>query len=122
MLQLPECRKPLGMENNAIADELISASSQLDANHATSKGRLQLKADSNNVGSWSALTNDVNQWLQVDLGNEETTVPRVATQGSNAKDQWVTKYKLQHSYDGFKFQYYSESGQNESKVSYTFSL
>ena len=110
------------MENNAIADEQISASSQLDANHATSKGRLQFQAASNNGGSWSALANDVNQWLQVDLGNHETMVTRVATQGSNAKDQWVTKYTLQFSYDGFKFQYYSEPGQNESKVSYTFSL
>ena len=120
--QLPECRKALGMENNAIADEQISASSQLDANHATSKGRLQFQAASNNGGSWSALTNDVNQWLQVDLGNQETMVTRVATQGSNAKSQWVTKYKLQYSYDGFKFQYNSEPGQNESKVSYMFLL
>ena len=122
MLQLPECRKALGMENNTITDEQISASSQLDANHATSKGRLKLQAASNNGGSWSAFTIDVNQWLQVDLGNQETMVTRVATQGSNAKSQWVTRYKLQHSHDGFKFQYYSEPGQNESKVSYTFSL
>ena len=119
MPQLPECRKALGMENNAIADEQISASSQLDAKHATSKGRLQFQAASNNGGSWSALTNDVNQWLQVDLGNQETMVTRVATQGSNAKSQWVTKYKLQYSHDGFKFQYYSEPGQSESKVSHS---
>ena len=121
MLQLPECWKALGMEDNAIADEQISASTQLDANHASSKGRLQLKAASNNGGSWSALINDVSQWLQVDFGNQQTIVTRVATQGSNAKSQWVTKYKLQYSYDGFNFQYYSEPGQNENKVSYTFS-
>ena len=122
LLQLPECRKALGMENNAIADEQIRASSQLDANHATSKGRLQFQAASSNSGSWSALTNDASQWLQVDLGNQQTIVTRVATQGSNAKSQWVTKYKLQHSFDGFNFQYYSEAGQNENKVSCTFSL
>ena len=121
MLQLPECWKALGMEDNAIADEQIRASTQLDANHASSKGRLQLKAASNNGGSWSALINDVSQWLQVDFGNQQTIVKRVATQGSNAKSQWVTKYKLQYSYDGFNFQYYSEPGQNENKVSYTFS-
>ena len=105
------------MEDNAIADKQISASSQLDANHATSRGR----AASSNGGSWSALTDDISQWLQVDLGNQQTIVTRVATQGSNAKGQWVTKYKLQYSYDGFNFQYYSEPGQNENKVSYTFS-
>ena len=110
------------MEDNAIADEQISASSQLDVNHATSKGRLQFKTASSNGGSWSALINDASQWLQVDLGNQQTIVTRVATQGSNAKSQWVTKYKLQYSYDGLNFQYYSEPGQNESKVSYTFSL
>lgn len=118
MYQLPECLEALGMENNAIADEQISASSQLDANHATSKGRLQFQAALSNGGSWSALTNDVSQWLQVDLGNQETIVTRVATQGSNAKSQWVTKYKLQYSYDGFNFQYYREAGQSENKVSY----
>ena len=122
MLQLLECRKALGIEDNAIAVEQISASSQLDANHATSKGRLQFQAASSNDGSWSALTNDVSQWLQVDLGNQQTIVTRVATQGSNPKSQWVTKYKLQYSYDGFNFQHYSEAGQNKSKVSYTFSL
>ena len=121
MLQLPECWKALGMEDNAIADEQIRASTQLDANHASSEGRLQLKAASNNGGSRSALINDVSQWLQVDFGNQQTIVKRVATQGSNAKSQWVTKYKLQYSYDGFNFQYYSEPGQNENKVSYTFS-
>ena len=108
------------MEDNAIADEQISASSQLDANHASSKGRLQFQAASSNGGSWSALTNDVSQWLQVDLGNQQTIVTRVATQGSNVKSQWVTKYKLQYSHDGFNLQYYSEPRQNESKVSYTF--
>ena len=109
------------MEDNAIADKQISASSQLDANHTTSRGRLQFQAASSNGGSWSALTDDTSQWLQVDLGNQQTIVTRVATQGSNAKGQWVTKYKLQYSYDGFNFQYRdSEPGQNENKVSYTF--
>ena len=46
------------MEKGAISDGQISASSQLDANHEASQGRLNLK------GSWSAYANDAKQWLQ----------------------------------------------------------
>ena len=98
------------MENGAISDEQISASSQLDANHAA-KGRLHCKA-----GSWSAGKNDLHQWLQVDLGSQYTKVTRVATQGRIYPAQWVTKYKLQYSNDGVNFQYYRDQGQTVAKV------
>ena len=88
------------MEEGAISDGQISASSQLDANHEANQGRLNLK------GSWSAYANDAEQWLQIDLGINPVTVTRVATQGSNIQSQWVINYKLNYSDDGLNFQLY----------------
>ncbi|XP_078357455.1 uncharacterized protein LOC144642352 isoform X3 [Oculina patagonica] len=111
----PGCRQALGMENYIIPDGQISASSEWDVNHAAIQGRLHFKAGGGKQGGWSARSNDVNQWLQVDLGDKYTRVTRVATQGRNAADQWVTKYKLQYSNDGVNFQYYKEQGQSVAK-------
>ena len=114
------------MESGAISDSQISASSEahIDANHAAIQGRLNFQETSVKAGAWVAATDDVNQWLQVDLGNQLTKVTRVATQGRNqssqwpweAHSQWVTKYKLQYSNDGVNFQYYREQGQTAKKV------
>ena len=98
------------MENGAISDGQIIASSQLGANHGA-KGRLHCKS-----GSWSAGKNALHQWLQVDLGSQYTKVTRVATQGRIYPAQWVTKYKLQYSNDGVNFQYYRGPGQTVDKV------
>ena len=106
------------METGAISDAQISASSEWDANHAAKQGRLHFQAVSGKAGSWSAQFNDLNQWLQIDLGNQHAKVTRVATQGRNAYSQWVTKYKLQYSDDGVNFQSYRENG--AIKVSYAF--
>ncbi|KAL9967901.1 hypothetical protein ACROYT_G026208 [Oculina patagonica] len=108
------CTEPLGMESGLVADDQITASSQWDANHAAIQGRLNFKAGGGKEGGWSAQTNDVNQWIQVDL-TSYTNVTRIATQGRNAYNQWVTKYKLQYSEDGVNFYYYMEPGQNSSK-------
>ena len=105
------------MENGAISDGQISASSQLDSSHAVTQARLHFKGTVGKAGSWSAGINDVNQWLQIDLGSRLTNVTRVATQGRNGNPQWVTKYKLQYSIDGVNFQYYREQRQSADMVS-----
>ena len=99
----------------AISDAQISASSQLDDNHSAVQARLHFKADGLKSGGWSALRNDTTQWLQVDLGSF-TKVTRVATQGRNGHDQWVTKYKLQYSDDGLSFHMYAMVGDKSAKV------
>ena len=104
------------MESGVISAGQISASSQWDANHAAIQGRLHFKAGGGKQGAWSARTNDVNQLLQIDLGNMNTKVTRVASQGRDGSNQWVTKYKLQYSTDGVNFQYYKDEGQNVDKV------
>ena len=104
------------MESGSIADEQISASSEFNVYHAAKYGRLHLKGKPGNVSSWSSLILDTNQWLQIDLANNRTSVSRVATQGRNDFNQFVTKYQLQYSEDGVTFHYYSEQGQGQAKV------
>ncbi len=114
-----ECHGALGMKNGDIFDAQITASSQFDANHAANQGRLDFREIRKRVGSWSAARNDLQQWLQIYLGSQNTKVTRVATQGRNDAEQWVTKYKLQYSNNGVNFQYYRDQGQTTDKVKQT---
>ena len=106
----------MGMKNGAISDWQITASSQYNPDYAPFQGRLDFTKWK--AGSWSASRNDLHQWFQVDLGNKNTKVTRVATQGRNDYPQWVTKYKLQYSNDGVNFQYYREQGKTVDKVKF----
>ena len=103
------------MENGKIKDSEISASSEWRSDHAASQARLNFKAGSGKTGSWSSLTNDENQWLQVDL-TVEMKVTGIATQGRNAHPQWVKSYKLQCSNDGVSFQFYKQQEHQPEKV------
>ena len=112
-----ECEEALGMGDGEISNGQVIASSQLDAEHAAINGRLKAIRTSNKVGSWSPYTNNVKQWLQIDLGSQERTlVAKIATQGENANSTWVTHYTLQYSDNGNKFNVYKELGQGKDKV------
>jgi len=104
------------MESGAIANSQIRASSQWDSRHAPFQGRLHFQGNFSRAGSWSAGSNDLFQWLQIDLGSQYTKVRRVATQGRNAHSQWVTRYKLMYSNDGQNFQYYRDQGKPGDEV------
>lgn len=103
------------MESGAISDAQITASSQFDDNHAPARARLNTRLTGIKKGGWSSRKCDLSQWLLVDLGSY-TTVTRVATQGRNGHNQWVTKYRLQYSNDGVNFHFYQEPGENSAKV------
>ena len=103
------------MEDGTITDDQISSSTRMDDDHSPSKARLNFKEEENKAGGWSSQTNDENQWLQVDLGSY-TRVTRVATQGLNVNNEWVTKYKLQFSDDGKNLQNYKQQGDSEWTV------
>ena len=103
------------MENGAISDAQISASSQWHDNNGPHRARLNRKQEGKKKGAWSSLNNDIYQWLQVDLG-KYTTVTRIATQGRSDLNQWVTKYRLQYSEDGVNFHFYKALGQDSAKV------
>ena len=87
------CLMSLGLEDGRIQDGAMSASSAYNNNHAAKLGRLNLEAK---AGAWCVLTRDANQWLQIDLGGG-TTVTKVATQGRQNADQWVTSYAISYN-------------------------
>ena len=105
------------MENQTISDAQITSSSQLENRFSAAQARLHSKADGNNQGGWVALKDDLSQWLQVDLGTY-TIVTRVATQGRYGHDEWVTKYRLQYSEDGYTFHFFEVSNGSSAKVHY----
>ena len=78
------------MENGAISDHQISASSEYEKimNHKAFQGRLHFESTPSEAGSWSAEITIADQWLQVDLGTDNSTA----------------------------FQYYKEHEQVEDKV------
>ena len=110
-----DCIEPVGMESGSISDTQISASSQQDDNHAPQRGRLNMKISGMKQGGWSPLKSDLNQWLQVNFGSY-IRVTRVATQGRDGYDQWVTKYRLQYREDGVTFKFYQELHESSAKV------
>ena len=98
------------MENGAIADAQISASSQYDRNNGPQRARL------NGRGGWRPRTSNRDQWLQVDL-EKHTTVSRIATQGRRRRyGPCVTRYRLQYSDDGMNYHSYKARGQDSVKV------
>ena len=121
-----ECQNALGMENGLISDAQLSASSRWNDFEGADRGRLHLTEvwDPHlRSGAWIAKTNDINQWLQIDvlgLNRKYVRVTRVATQGRDSTAyggvQCVKTYKLQYSNDGVNFQYYKENGQTTAKV------
>ena len=114
----PEGLQALGMENGAIADSHLTASSELNSYHAIRRARLHTKeTDVYSRGSWVSATNDLNQWYQVDL-DKVTPVTHVATQGRNSHSptQMVTKYKMQFSDDGASFLFYKREGESSEAV------
>ena len=105
------------MESGEISNGQVSASSEWDGNHAAIQARLYFEAAPDKAGSWSAKYDNLDQWLQIDLGSKHE-VTGLATQGRNGYGQWVTKYKVQYSDNGVNFQYYiyMEQGQVAIKV------
>lgn len=106
------------MENGAISDEQITASSEFNADEAAHEGRLHFQETATKSGAWVAAKSDANQWLQIDLHSLCTKVTRVATQGRNGVSHidWVTNYMLQYGNDGVNFHYYREQGETADKV------
>ena len=84
--------------DNAVS--VVSASSSWNKKHGIEQGKLNLQEG---LANWSAKTNDSNQWVQVDFG-EKKLIEKVFIQGRYNRAQWVTKFKLQVSSDGKKFE------------------
>ncbi|XP_038044067.1 neurexin-4-like [Patiria miniata] len=98
------CQLPLGMESGAILDSQITATSTVNILEGPRYARLH-KRDGG--GGWTAGTQDLSQYLTIDLGGV-ATVTAVATQGRFGTNDYVTEYKLMYSVDGSKWTTYSD--------------
>ena len=107
------------MEDNIIADDQITASSVWPDNeydHGASNARLNRPYQAGTTGAWSAATNDLNQWIQVDFMTP-TWVAGVMIQGRESLAQWVTEFKVEYSSDGQNWMYVKSNEDHEEKVS-----
>ncbi|XP_071945195.1 lactadherin-like [Antedon mediterranea] len=93
----------LGIESSEIPSENIRASSEYDAHSGAHRGRLNIEPTNDGIGAWAAKTNDLNQWIQVDL-NEVKVVTGVITQGRNNYSQWVKSYEVLYGMDSSNWQ------------------
>jgi hypothetical protein len=89
----------LGVESGKISNAQITSSSIWSAALSTQQGRL------NGPTSWSVRVNNINQWIQVDLGRKDV-ITAIATQGRHNFNQWVKSYYLSYSEDGESFEDY----------------
>ncbi|KAL9955604.1 hypothetical protein ACROYT_G036949 [Oculina patagonica] len=107
-----DCQKSLGLENYAIPDSSITASSFVSPTtsvYMPGNGRLNFRLEPGRVGAWAAGNLRENSWFQVDFGRF-VKVTMVATQGRQDAYQWVTKYRVSYSNDGNFFEDYDEGG------------
>jgi len=111
---LVDCLKSLGVSTSKrIPDADMTASSQYSSQHAPLGGRLNFQAQitsqgvTTQIGGWSALSNDQNQYLQIKFG-QIFQIAGTATQGRADDAQWVKSYKLEYSTDGSTWAYYPD--------------
>lgn len=99
------------MENKDIPNSAVTASSSWRrSRHEPWQARLNNVGNSQSTGSWSAASNQVGEWLQIDLG-EERVVTKLATQGRPFEyNQWVKSYKVLFSSDETSWREYKENG------------
>ncbi|XP_033111516.1 lactadherin-like [Anneissia japonica] len=97
------CLDPLGVEDGSIPADQLTASSEWDPSHGSQRARLNTILNSEGIGAWSAKFNDLDQWIQVDLGTLKN-VQGVITQGRNRYNQWVTSYEVRYSVNGNSFE------------------
>ncbi|XP_041367296.1 uncharacterized protein LOC121381939 [Gigantopelta aegis] len=102
------CGKPMGVDNAlVIKDKQITASGYSNFATVASMGRLF-----NQFGAWSPQHMDGNQWIMIDF-LKPREINGILTQGSPNVEQWVSKFKISYSTDGFHFTPYQEHGQTK---------
>ena len=103
------------MEDGAILDSQITASSEYNVNLGAARGRLNLQASGAKAGGWAAGALRLDEWLQVDLRGQ-AEISEVQTQGRDCCDQFVRTFTISYSDDGTTFTDYTEGTSGLTKV------
>ncbi|KAG5833345.1 hypothetical protein ANANG_G00274960 [Anguilla anguilla] len=108
--ELDGCSVPLGMESGRISDLQITASSVASSWFAGPWqpwfARLNKQGA---VNAWQAKTNNMQQWLQVEL-KDVKKITGIVTQGAKSMgtEMYVTEYTIEYSKDGKTWIKYKE--------------
>ncbi|XP_077472587.1 coagulation factor V [Stigmatopora argus] len=116
--ELDGCSLPLGMENGAIEDGRITASS-VNSNWYLGSWSPHF-ARINKVGAinaWQAKHRDMKQWLQVELPRV-MKITGIITQGAKSlgKEMYVSSYTLKYSNNGIHWHPYAEDEDCPAKI------
>lgn len=91
-----------------LPDSAFSASSILGNAFKPEYGRLESKPGDKSSGSWSPRTNDLNQFFEVTFP-KPIPIYGVIIRGNPMFDQYVTSFKILHSYDGITYHVHENS-------------
>ena len=93
------CHNALGMQNNRIRSNQLTASSTLNPRYSVNFARLNkgslLTRDG---GAWVSRHNNHNQWIKTDF-KRPMKITKIATQGRSNYNYWVTLYNVYCSQD-----------------------
>ena len=114
----PAFDPPVGMSNEAIEDNKISATSAESTVFKASYGRLHLTTGG---GGWCANLQNTDQYFEITLVDGYSAkfiLSAVATQGVSAKKSWVKSYYISYTMVG-SMQWIFYHDNNKKKVNYT---
>lgn len=87
-----------------LPDPALFASSELGPAFQAKNSRLNSKPIDGSSGSWSPSSNDQMQYLQIEFP-KALPIYGIIIRGSPLLDQYVTSFKVLHSFDGMAFHY-----------------
>ncbi|XP_060090604.1 coagulation factor V [Heteronotia binoei] len=115
--EIEGCSMPLGLENGAIKDAQITASSYKKNwlySWEPSLARLNRKG---RVNAWQAKSNNNNQWLQIDL-HQPKKITAIITQGAKSliTEMYVKTFSIHYSDNDSTWKSYLDSSTSMEKV------
>ena len=108
-----ECQSELGMKNGKIPDSAITATTMLNQYYGPDRARLGQLREGSYAGAWIPKTQDIGQWIEVDL-SKITKITRLATQGRQEAAHYTKSYTLSYSVEGGPFLPWNDGQVNRS--------
>ena len=101
------------MKNGKVPSSAITATTSLNQYFGPERARLDTVKSGSYAGAWIPKSQDLGQWIQVDLG-KITKITRLATQGRQDSGHWVKSYSITYSVEGGPFLPYNDNQVNFS--------
>ncbi|XP_068125921.1 coagulation factor V [Hyperolius riggenbachi] len=115
--EIQGCSSSLGMENNAISDNQITASSYKSSWFSSWLPSLARLNKAGSVNAWQAKSNNNQQWLQIDFLTVKK-ITGITTQGARqfTSEMYVQSYSIQYSDNGKTWKAYIDGGTSMEKI------